>query len=74
LDEVLLFPFNHKGRSSQRIFYSGQELDYAYFVHSLHLLGKLIFFERGRAFFPSKIKEQNGETNRNDGIHSILLL
>ncbi|ELT95085.1 hypothetical protein CAPTEDRAFT_176131 [Capitella teleta] len=43
--------------SSQRTFYSGPELEYAYFVHSLNLIGKLLLYERGRSLFPVKIRD-----------------
>ena len=44
----------------RRSTYTGAELEYIYFVHSLYLLSRLLYFERGREFFPLKIKDRDG--------------
>ena len=40
--------------------YSGHELDYIYFVHSIHILGRLLCFVKGQQFFPIKVKDRDG--------------
>ncbi|XP_061197318.1 protein broad-minded-like [Saccostrea echinata] len=41
----------------RRSYYAGAELEYAYFIHSVHLLGRLLCFTNGRKFFPIKLKD-----------------
>ncbi len=43
-----------------RCHYSGPELDYICFVHSLSLLSQLLCYRHGREFFPVKVKEEEG--------------
>ncbi|XP_064641572.1 protein broad-minded-like isoform X2 [Lineus longissimus] len=42
----------------QRTHYTGAELEYIYFVHSITMLGRLLFFADGRSFFPAKLRER----------------
>ena len=49
------------GDSSRRLSYTGQELEYAYFIHSLHLVGRLLVYEQGRSCFPARVKDREGE-------------
>lgn len=44
----------------RRSFYAGAELEYAYFIHSVHLLGRLLCFTNGRKFFPIKLGDSEG--------------
>lgn len=37
--------------------YTCEELQYAYFVHSIIMVTKLLFYEHGREFFPVKLSE-----------------
>uniref|UniRef100_G1KZX4 Protein broad-minded n=1 Tax=Ailuropoda melanoleuca TaxID=9646 RepID=G1KZX4_AILME len=39
-------------------YYSGQELQYIYFIHSLCLLGRLLIYTQGRRLFPIKLKNR----------------
>ncbi|XP_052230944.1 protein broad-minded-like isoform X2 [Dreissena polymorpha] len=42
---------------SRRTSYTGAELEYAYFIHSACVIGKLLCFSNGRKFFPIKLKD-----------------
>lgn len=44
--------------NKQKNFYSGKELQYIYFVHSLSLLGRLLIYKQGRKLFPIQLKSQ----------------
>ncbi|KAK3086457.1 hypothetical protein FSP39_018719 [Pinctada imbricata] len=46
-------------QGSRRTYYAGVELEYAYFIHSVHLLGRLLCFANGRSFFPIKLKDSD---------------
>ncbi|XP_029452272.1 protein broad-minded [Rhinatrema bivittatum] len=41
-----------------KTFYTGQELQYIYFIHSLCLLGRLLMYTHGRKLFPIKLKNR----------------
>ncbi|XP_056283570.1 protein broad-minded isoform X2 [Pseudoliparis swirei] len=43
--------------SVQRSVYTGQELEYAFFVHSLCILGKLLIYTNGRKLFPVRVRK-----------------
>lgn len=44
----------------QRSVYSGKELEYCCFVHSLCVLGKLNIYTNGKKLFPIKIRKYKG--------------
>ncbi|KAM8725656.1 protein broad-minded isoform 4-T4 [Acanthopagrus schlegelii] len=44
--------------SAQRSVYTGKELEYAFFVHSLCVLGKLLIYANGRKLFPIKVRKR----------------
>ncbi|TFK14387.1 rho-related GTP-binding protein RhoF [Platysternon megacephalum] len=44
--------------NNQKTFYSGQELQYIYFVHSLCLLGRLLIYKQGRNLFPIQLENR----------------
>ncbi|XP_078398297.1 protein broad-minded isoform X4 [Cetorhinus maximus] len=44
--------------SDRRTYYTGHELQYIYFVHSLCLLGRLLMYTHGRKLFPVKVKNR----------------
>ncbi|XP_064610719.1 protein broad-minded-like isoform X2 [Liolophura sinensis] len=44
--------------TGQRMVYTGAELEYAYFIHSVHFLGSLLSYTRGRDFFPVKLPDR----------------
>ncbi|XP_065592878.1 protein broad-minded [Cyrtonyx montezumae] len=44
--------------NEQKFFYTGSELQYAYFVHSLCLLGRLLIYKQGRNLFPVQLKNR----------------
>lgn len=43
-------PLSHS--ESQKLAYTSAELNFAYFVHSVSILSRLLLFEQGRKFFP----------------------
>ncbi|XP_044866040.1 protein broad-minded isoform X2 [Mauremys mutica] len=44
--------------NNQKTFYSGKELQYIYFVHSLCLLGRLLIYKQGRNLFPIRLENR----------------
>ncbi|CAH6778190.1 Tbc1d32 [Phodopus roborovskii] len=58
----------HCGNKQKNFYYSGQELQYIYFIHSLCLLGRLVIYTQGRKLFPIKLK------NRKDSVSLTNLL
>ena len=46
--------------SEQHNVYTCAELQFAYFVHSVHFIGRLLCYVHGRNFFPVKVKEKEG--------------
>lgn len=48
--------------STQRGLYTGNQLEYALFVHSLCILGKVLIYKNGRALFPIKVMQRKGTT------------
>uniref|UniRef100_A0A3Q1J5H0 Protein broad-minded n=1 Tax=Anabas testudineus TaxID=64144 RepID=A0A3Q1J5H0_ANATE len=42
--------------------YSRRELEYAFFVHSVCVLGKLLIYTNGRKLFPIKVRKRKGVT------------
>ncbi|XP_059033689.1 protein broad-minded isoform X3 [Mustela lutreola] len=48
----------HCGNKQKTFYYSGQELQYIYFIHSLCLLGRLLIYTQGRRLFPIKLKNR----------------
>eukprot|EP00069_Balaena_mysticetus_P013496 bmy_08120T0 len=46
------------GNKQKTFHYSGQELQYIYFIHSLCLLGRLLIYTQGRKLFPIKLKNR----------------
>ncbi|CAG2217907.1 unnamed protein product [Mytilus edulis] len=42
---------------NRRSYYTEAELEYAFFVHSAFMLGRMMCFVNGRRFFPIKLKE-----------------
>ncbi|XP_014433426.2 protein broad-minded isoform X1 [Pelodiscus sinensis] len=44
--------------SNQKTFYTGEELQYIYFVHSLCLLGRLLIYKQGRNLFPTQLENR----------------
>ncbi|XP_060609239.2 protein broad-minded isoform X1 [Anolis sagrei] len=54
---VNYFSISHDG-SKQKNFYTGKELQYIYFVHSLSLLGRLLIYKQGRKLFPIQLKNR----------------
>ncbi|XP_037607378.1 protein broad-minded isoform X2 [Sebastes umbrosus] len=52
--------------SVQRSAYTGKELDYAFFVHSLCVLGKLLIYTNGRKLFPIKVRKRKDPVTLTD--------
>ncbi|KAM9354123.1 protein broad-minded [Pholidichthys leucotaenia] len=46
--------------------YTGKELEYSFFVHSVCLLGKLIIYTNGRKLFPIKLKKHRDAVSLTD--------
>ncbi|XP_068933050.1 protein broad-minded isoform X2 [Petaurus breviceps papuanus] len=63
-DENLIHP-KHCG-NKQKTFYSGQELQYICFVHSLCLLGRLLIYTQGRKLFPVKLNNRKDSVSLTD--------
>ncbi|GFO20670.1 protein broad-minded [Plakobranchus ocellatus] len=60
--------------SGKRLFYSGPELEYSLFIHSLSFLGRLLCFEKGRSFFPIRLKEKQVPVNIKQLLKALVLL
>ncbi|KAL3052190.1 hypothetical protein OYC64_004859 [Pagothenia borchgrevinki] len=52
--------------SVQRSVYTGKELEYAFFVHSLCVLGKLLIYTNGRKLFPITVKKRRDPVSLTD--------
>ncbi|XP_044232280.1 protein broad-minded isoform X3 [Thunnus albacares] len=52
--------------SVQRSVYTGKELEYVFFVHSLCVLGKLLIYTNGRKLFPVKVKNRKDPVSLTD--------
>lgn len=50
----------HAGAENDGLFYSCQDLEYIYFVHSLCLLGRVLLYSGGRALFPVLLPDTEG--------------
>lgn len=42
------------------LFYTSQDVEYIYFVHSLCLLGRVLLYSGGRALFPVLLPDREG--------------
>ncbi|XP_065537052.1 protein broad-minded isoform X1 [Lathamus discolor] len=59
--------FSHQYCSDQQNFsYTGQELQYVYFVHSLCLLGRLLIYKQGQDLFPVQLKNKKDRVSITD--------
>ncbi|DAA26332.1 TPA: hypothetical protein BOS_9564 [Bos taurus] len=54
------------GIKQKTFYYSGQELQYIYFIHSLSLLGRLLIYTQGRKLFPVKLKTRKDSVSLTD--------
>ncbi|XP_068198056.1 protein broad-minded isoform X2 [Antennarius striatus] len=52
--------------SVQRSVYTGRELEYAHFVHSLCVLGKVLVYTNGRKLFPIKVRKRKDPVSLTD--------
>uniref|UniRef100_UPI00398F1A84 protein broad-minded isoform X1 n=2 Tax=Pristiophorus japonicus TaxID=55135 RepID=UPI00398F1A84 len=52
--------------SGRRTYYTGHELQYIYFIHSLCLLGRLLMYTHGRKLFPVKVKNRKEPVSLKD--------
>ncbi|KAH0622269.1 hypothetical protein JD844_024422 [Phrynosoma platyrhinos] len=59
------FSISHNG-NKQKNFYTGKELQYIYFVHSLSLLGRLLIYKQGRKLFPIQLKNRKDPMSLTD--------
>ncbi|XP_062426912.1 protein broad-minded [Rhea pennata] len=50
----------------QKFSYTGPELQYIYFVHSLCLLGRLLIYKQGRSLFPVQMKNRKDRVSLTD--------
>jgi hypothetical protein len=53
--------------------YSAQELEYAYFVHSFYMIGRLLWYQSGRDFFPIQLPGKSGNGERTSSLNDIFL-
>ncbi|XP_010636555.1 protein broad-minded [Fukomys damarensis] len=63
---LILGQSNHCGEKQKTLYYSGQEVQYIYFIHSLCLLGRLLIYTQGRKLFPVKLKNRNDSVSLTD--------
>ncbi|XP_016009348.2 protein broad-minded isoform X2 [Rousettus aegyptiacus] len=56
----------HFGNKQKTFYYSGQELQYISFIHSLCLLGRLLIYTHGRKLFPIKLKNRKDSVSLTD--------
>ncbi|KAM6181809.1 protein broad-minded [Erethizon dorsatum] len=56
----------HCGDKQKTLHYTGQELQYVYFIHSLCLLGRLLIYTQGRKLFPVKLKNRKDSVSLTD--------
>ncbi|XP_036173804.1 protein broad-minded isoform X1 [Myotis myotis] len=56
----------HCGNKLKTFYYSGQELQYIYFIHSLCLLGRLLIYTQGRKLFPIKLRNRKDSVSLTD--------
>ncbi|XP_077018890.1 protein broad-minded isoform X1 [Tamandua tetradactyla] len=56
----------HCGNKQKTFCYSGRELQYIYFIHSLCLLGRLLIYTQGRKLFPIKLKNRKDSVSLTD--------
>ncbi|XP_040920473.1 protein broad-minded isoform X3 [Toxotes jaculatrix] len=54
------------GKPVGRSVYSGKELEYAFFVHSVCVLGKLLIYTNGRKLFPIKVRKRKDPVSLTD--------
>ncbi|XP_048670519.1 protein broad-minded-like [Marmota marmota marmota] len=64
-DEILEHS-KHCGNKQKIVYYSGQELQYIYFIHSLCILGRLLIYKQGRKLFPIKLKDKKDSVSLTD--------
>uniref|UniRef100_A0A669Q8I9 Protein broad-minded n=1 Tax=Phasianus colchicus TaxID=9054 RepID=A0A669Q8I9_PHACC len=58
--------------NEQKFFYTGSELQYIYFVHSLCLLGRLLIYKQGRNLFPVQLKNKKDNYSPGSLVMEIL--
>ncbi|XP_042525329.1 protein broad-minded [Dipodomys spectabilis] len=64
--DVTLGHSKYCGNKQKTFYYSGQELQYIYFIHSLCLLGRLLIYTQGRKLFPIKLKNRKDSLSLTD--------
>ncbi|KFP98239.1 Protein broad-minded, partial [Leptosomus discolor] len=65
VSRILIFGFIVKG-DKENFSYTGPELQYVYFVHSLCLLGRLLIYKQGRNLFPVQLKNKKDSVSITD--------
>ncbi|XP_064505724.1 protein broad-minded isoform X3 [Pseudopipra pipra] len=58
--------FQQHCSDKQNFSYTGQELQYIYFVHSLCLLGRLLIYKEGQNLFPVQLKNRKDSVSITD--------
>ena len=56
-----MFAVSVAGSQQQRYTYTGDELEYFYFVHAINIVGRILMYKQGLKLFPVKIKGYEGE-------------
>ncbi|EHB03981.1 hypothetical protein GW7_15988, partial [Heterocephalus glaber] len=64
--DLILGHSKHCGDKQKTLYYSGQEVQYIYFIHSLCLLGRLLIYTQGRKLFPIKLKNRHDSVSLTD--------
>ena len=58
--KVVNFKLLLVGSHQQRVTYTGDELEYIYFVHALNIVGRILTYKQGTKLFPVKVKGYDG--------------
>lgn len=48
------------GSHPQRFTYTGEELEYFYFVHAISIVGRVLMYKQGLKLFPVRVKGYEG--------------
>ncbi|XP_041109032.1 protein broad-minded [Polyodon spathula] len=71
-DSISHVQHQHLIGTIRRTLYTGMELEYIYFVHSLCLLGRLLIYTHGRKLFPVKVKNRKDPVTLMDFIVMLI--
>ncbi|XP_074617585.1 protein broad-minded-like isoform X1 [Acropora palmata] len=74
LQSLDMFELNEQCRDNESdgLFYTSQDLEYIYFVHSLCLLGRILLYSGGRALFPVVIPDMEEKVAISDLLAALI--